>query len=102
MTRPASPAAEMANDDQPMAVAPIRIPRDLLAAVETLAASEQRTVSAMLRILVREAFNARARSEDIVRPHAFVESGPGQEPTTDNGVIVCPACYQPKRNPIHI
>lgn len=42
---------------------------------------------------------AAARSADA--PHAFVESGPGQEPTTLNGCIVCPDCYQSKGAAIH-
>jgi hypothetical protein len=33
--------------------------------------------------------------------HRFVESGPGQEPTTIKGCIVCPDCYQPKGALIH-
>ena len=37
-----------------------------------------------------------------IRPHVFVESGPGQEPATVRGCIVCPDCYQAKRSPVHV
>lgn len=43
----------------------------------------------------------RAREISTIDPHRFVESGPGQEPTTIRGCIVCPDCYQPKRSMVH-
>lgn len=33
--------------------------------------------------------------------HGFVESGPGIEPTTIKGCIVCPACHLPRLHPVH-
>jgi hypothetical protein len=36
-----------------------------------------------------------------IEPHPFVESGPGQEPCTIQGCIVCPACFLPERHAVH-
>jgi hypothetical protein len=36
-------------------------------------------------------------AKDHGAPHEFVESGPGQEPVTVKGQIVCGDCLQPKR-----
>ena len=44
---------------------------------------------------------ANAMDTDSIAPHRFVESGPGQEPVTIKGLIVCGDCLQPKRSAAH-